>query len=88
MENLITAASDVLTGIETAFEKAKNICDDLDQNYFSIDTDDKDGKYLLVYYYNSACVKSDIVIDYLFQMKELINEMRTLVNKQCEQEVE
>lgn len=64
----------VIVDIEIAQEKAKHVCECLEQRYFCLS-----DKQAITYCHNSAKVENDIVLDYLYQIENKLNELRSMM---------
>ncbi len=65
--------TNVVTAMEIAQEKAHVVSGDLSQEYFDL----ADG-YKIQYYHDHAGVMNSISLDYIFEMKKLIEDARRL----------
>ena len=64
----------IIADIEIAQEKAKCMCELLEQKYFSLS-----DKEAIVYCHNNARIENDIVFDYLYQIENKLNELRFMM---------
>lgn len=64
------------TELESSLEKLRLLTNDLREDYFGFDENKKPENVL--YYYNSASIKCDIVIDYILEMQAIANNIDCL----------
>lgn len=64
------------TELEISLEKLRLLTNDLREYYFCFDENKKPENVL--YYYNSASIKCDIVIDYILEMQAIANNIDCL----------
>lgn len=76
MKKEFNLLDNTLTELEIMQEKAKVICEDLENEYFSMDYD---NSRFLEYYQEKAGIKNDIVLDYLNRIEGKIQELRNLM---------
>lgn len=70
-----------LSDLEIACNKAKTMCSDLKDSYFGTTNPEN---YLLRSRYEEAGVKTQILMDYLFEMKVSLEDLRGKVEKEFE----
>lgn len=78
MNNLIELDS-ALVELEAARDKALTISCDLKEDYFSM-REPKDC--FLMANYDASALKAQVVLDYLYQMKDITDTLRTLVENE------
>lgn len=78
MNNLIELDS-ALVELEVARDKALTISCDLKEDYFSM-REPKD--WFLQANYDVSALKIQVVLDYLYQMKDITDTLRTLVENE------
>lgn len=67
-----------LTELELAWDKAALICADVKDGYFS---EAEPNDWFLKAYYDSSGIKTQILFDYLYNMKKSIEALRCLLEK-------
>ena len=78
MKNFIEVDSR-LTDLELVWDKIAVICNNVKDDYFS-ETEPDD--WFLKAYYNESGVKVQILLDYLYMMKESIKVLRELLDEE------
>lgn len=74
-----------LTDLELAWDKIAVICNNVIEDYFS--KTEPDGGFLKAYY-NESGIKVQILLDYLYIMKESIETVRKLLDEEFEMKKE
>lgn len=73
MKKELIELDSILTELEIMQEKAKIICEDLENEYYG-----RNSKYIECYK-ERAAIKNEIVFDYLYQMENKIQKLKALI---------
>lgn len=78
MKKELIELDSILTELEIMQEKAKIICEDLENEYYGRNSKYIDSKYIECYK-ERAAIKNEIVFDYLYQMENKIQKLKALI---------
>lgn len=77
--------SDEITDMKMALERAEIVMQDINEDYFNkYDSHDKDGRVSIAWEYSRHEIKSDIVIQYLHQVRTTLETLYELGRKGME----
>lgn len=80
MENPKSVLDNLSTQVEILAERIDVILDDISEDFFGTNIDDELGRNVILFNFNSFRIKSDIVREYAFNLKQTSAELTTATN--------
>lgn len=80
MVNPKAVLADLSDEIESLAERIDVITDDISEDFFGTNIDDEFGRNVVLFNFNSFRIKSDIVREYAFNLKQASAELNAATN--------
>lgn len=87
-KKLIMAMEENIISISSNQSKVLCLINEVSQNYFNQNIEEKQNENMIIFYYNSNSLKTDIIFDYLLNTEQEIAKLKELYYKLFEKLVQ